>query len=139
MANNMYDHIPQEMFTFVQKDAVLRDQKLETKARGFLADAMVRFKKNKSSVIAAYIIMFLLLFSWAAPIISPYDVKQADKRYVNTPPFVRQYAEKGMKFFDGGVVRDSQNDASMDYWNGIAQETGMNPVLEILSSSAARM
>ncbi|MBE5787322.1 MAG: ABC transporter permease [Clostridiales bacterium] len=132
MEKNMYEHIPQEKFAFAHKDAILRDHKLETKSRGFLADAMVRFKKNKSSVIAAYIIMFLLLFSIVAPLISPYDVKQVDKRYTNTPPFVRSLAEKGWSFFDGGVVRDSQNDASMDYWNGIALETGYNPVLEIL-------
>ena len=50
--NNMeYEHIPQEKFAFAQLDAKLHDTKLETKTRSFFADALLRFKKNKSSVI----------------------------------------------------------------------------------------
>ena len=44
------------MFEFAQKDAVIHDKKLATKPRGYFADAMLRFKKNKSSVVAAIII-----------------------------------------------------------------------------------
>ena len=57
MENNQYQHIPQEKFAFAQLDAELKDKKLETKARGYMADALLRFKKNKSSVVAAYIIL----------------------------------------------------------------------------------
>lgn len=131
MENNQYQHIPQEKFAFAQLDADIKDKKLETKARGYMADAMLRFKKNKSSVIAAYIILALVLFVIFSPIISVYDVKQMDKMYVNTPPFVRSIADKGWGILDGAVTRDSQNDASMDYWRGIAEETGMNPVIKI--------
>lgn len=130
---NQFDHIPQEKFAFVQKDETLHDTKFETKARGFFADAMVRFKKNKSSVVAAYIMLLLAIFAVVSPIISPYDVRQMDKRYVNTPPYVESLAEKGWEMFSGAVTHDSQNDASMDFWKGIAEETGHNPLLSILS------
>ena len=56
---NQFERIPQEKFVFVQKDTDLRDKKLETKSRGYFADAMVRFKKNESSVVAAYILLLL--------------------------------------------------------------------------------
>jgi oligopeptide transport system permease protein len=46
--NYTYESIPQEKFEFKQLDATLHDKKLETKARGYFADAMIRFKKNKS-------------------------------------------------------------------------------------------
>ncbi|MBE5796487.1 MAG: ABC transporter permease [Clostridiales bacterium] len=135
MANNQYQHIPQEKFAFAQLDAELKDKKLETKARGYMADAMLRFKKNKSSVVAAYIILLLVLFVIVSPILSPYQVKHMDKLYMNHPPFVRSVAEKKLGILDGGITRTSQNDASMDYWRGIAQETGMDPVIEIVSDT----
>ena len=135
MENNQYQHIPQEKFAFAQLDAELKDKKLETKARGYMADALLRFKKNKSSVVAAYIILLLVLFAIFSPMISIYNVKHMDKMYTNTPPFVRSVAEMSIGVLDGGVTRDSQNDASMDYWRGIAEETGMNPVLKVVSDT----
>ena len=45
---NEYENIPQELFEFAQLDAELHDKKIETKARGYFADALIRFKKNKS-------------------------------------------------------------------------------------------
>ena len=131
--DNQFERIPQEKFVFVQKDTDLRDKKLETKSRGYFADAMVRFKKNESSVVAAYILLLLAIFSIVSPIISPYGVREMDKRYVNAPPFVESLAEKGWNLFNGAVTHDSQNEASMDYWKGIAMETGHDPLLNIVS------
>lgn len=135
MANNQYQHIPQEKFAFAQLNAELKDKKLETKARGYMADALLRFKKNKSSVVAAYIILLLVLFAIVSPLLSPYPIKHMDKIYTNHPPFLRSVAEMKIGILDGGITRDSQNDASMDYWRGIAQETGMDPVIEIVSDT----
>ena len=54
MSNNTnFEHIPQEKFRFVQMDAQLHDKRLETKSRSFFQDALLRFSKNKSSVVAA--------------------------------------------------------------------------------------
>ena len=73
--NTTYEYIPKEKFEFKQLDANLHDKKLETKSRGYFADAMIRFKKNKSSVVAAWIILFLVVFSILSPIISINDIK----------------------------------------------------------------
>lgn len=67
-----YEHIPAEKFQFIQLDTNIHDKKLETKSRGYFADAFLRFKKNKSSLVAAVIILFLLLFALVSPIHSPY-------------------------------------------------------------------
>ena len=60
--NKNIKHIPQEKFAFVQKDARIHDKKLDTKARSYFADALLRFRKNKSSVVAAWILLFLVLY-----------------------------------------------------------------------------
>jgi len=128
-----YERIPAEKFAFTQLDAALHDKQLETKSRGYFADAFLRFKKNKSSLVAACILIFLLVFAVVSPIISPYTVADKDTVYINAAPYVRSIADKGWGMLDGGTTRDSQNELSMNYWKGIAQETGYDPVNEILA------
>ncbi len=134
MENKIYEHIPQEKFAFAQLDANIHDKKLETKSRGYFTDALLRFKKNKSSVIAAYIIAFLLLFSILAPIISPYSVYDKDVVYTNYAPYVESIAQKGWGIFDGAKVLDSQNDRQYAALQAVAQETGYDPIIEIIST-----
>lgn len=130
-----YEHIPAEKFAFTQMDASLHDKKLETKSRSYMADAFLRFKKNKSSVVGAIIIAVLLLFSIVSPIISPYTVKDQDKLYQNFPAFVESFAEKKLGIFNGGYTIASQNEKSMLFWKGIATETGMDPVNKIVDTT----
>lgn len=129
-----YGHIPPEKFQFVQRDAAIHDQKLETKARSYLADAFLRFKKNKSSLVAAIVIAVLLLFSVVSPIISPYTVNDKDQLYLSTPPYVRSVAERGWGILDGGVTRTSQNELARNFWRGIATETGYDPVIDVVDT-----
>ena len=137
--NTNFEHIPQEKFAFVQLDATLHDQKMETKARGYFADAFLRFSKNKSSVVAAWILLFLLAFSMLSPLLSPYGVRDTDAVYTNHPSFVRFIADLNLGFMDGAKTRDSQNEASMNYWKGIATETGRDPILRILDTKTTQV
>jgi len=132
--NNNFEHIPQEKFQFVQMDARLHDKKIDTKFRSFFQDAMLRFSKNKSSVVAAWILLFLVLFAILAPIISPYDISNKDKLYTNCPSYVPAIAELGLGIMDGGKVYNSQNEASMAYWRGIAEETGHDPLIRTVDT-----
>jgi len=130
-----FERIPKEKFEFAQMDKDIHDKKLETKTRSFFADAMIRFKKNKSSVIAAWILLFLVIFAFLSPIVSPIDYKLKDKRFINSPPFVREIAEMGLGIFDGAVVHESQNETQMNQWKAIGLETGYDPVVEILGTT----
>ncbi len=138
MDNNdvLNEKIPAEKFAFVQENENLHDRELQTKARGFFADAMIRFRKNKSSVAASYILLFLILFAIFAPIISRYDINDKDPMYVNYPPYVPALAKYG--FLDGGRNIDSQNERSMDIWRGIAEETGLDPVNRIIGQTETK-
>ena len=127
-----YEKIPAEQFAFVHENEKLHDAELQTKARGFFADAMLRFRKNKSSVVAAYILLFLVLYAIFAPMISIYDVNDTDAMYVNYPPFVPSMAHLGI--LNGARVMDSQNDKAMQMWSAIAEETGYNPVIRTVNT-----
>ena len=127
-----YEKIPAEEFAFVQENERLHDKELQTKAKGFFADAMTRFRKNKSSVIAAWILLFLILYAIFAPIISIYDVNDKDPLYVNYPPFVPQIAQYG--FLNGARTMDSQNDKAMIAWRAVAEETGLDPVIRTVAT-----
>ena len=63
----MEKKIQDPRFSFVQQDKKLVDSKMETKRIGFFADAMYRFSRNKGSIVAAAILMFMILFSIITP------------------------------------------------------------------------
>ena len=48
-----------------------KEQKFQTKPTTFFKDSVRRFAKNKSSVVAAFILGFLILLGIFVPIISP--------------------------------------------------------------------
>ncbi len=134
MTNNTYEHIPQEKFEFQQLDARIHDQKLETKSRGYFADAMIRFKKNKSSVVAAWILLFLVLFAIVSPMVSGNDIMHMDTVYKNHPPFIKSIADKNWGIFDGATTRESQSETQKLVWEAIGIETGLNPIIKVLST-----
>lgn len=130
--NQNYEHIPKEKFAFAHKDGNIHDIKLQTKSRGYFADAMLRFKKNQSSVAATWIIGLLVLFAIVSPLISPYDIKtDKDKMYQNFAPYVESVAQKNWGILDGGRTLSSANELTMTKYKAIAQETGMDPVIKI--------
>ena len=60
--------ITKDDFKLVQTDAKIHDQKFETKPTTFLKDCLKRFRKNKSSVVAAFILGILLVMSVVVPV-----------------------------------------------------------------------
>ena len=65
--------ISDDDFTLTQIDESVHEQKIQTKPTTFLKDSLRRFRKNKSSVVAAYILGILLLMSFLVPIIDRND------------------------------------------------------------------
>jgi len=127
--NSNYKSIPKEKFEFAHVGTVLHDEKLKTKSRGYFADAFLRFKKNKSSVAAAFIIGILILFSIVSPIISPYTMNNKDNVYKNFPPFIESIADLEIGILNGSQKRNSQNELQINKLKAIAVETGYNPII----------
>lgn len=126
-----YAHIPAEKFEFAQLGENLHDEKLKTKSRGYFADAFLRFKKNKSSVVAACIIGILVLFAIVSPILSPYSVydQASDYGYKSYAPYIESVAKLGIGILDGAKTMDSQNELQMNKLKAKSVETGYELII----------
>lgn len=117
--------IPRESFEFVALGADLHDEKFETKPVGFFKDAFRRFCKNKSSVIAAVIIAFLLLFSIIGPYLTPFTVQFSDINMATRLPKSSAFAWLGWD----GCKSDSVKESEYIRFKGIEEETGETVVV----------
>lgn len=129
-----YQSIPKEKFAFVSDRDRTHDQKFETKPVGYFRDAMYRFYKNKSSVVAACIILFLLLYAIIGPFlanstyVAAYESDTDLKLYKELSPRISAFAGTG--FWDGSETREL-TETQLYRLQGIAIETGYDPVVKI--------
>ena len=115
-------------FRFVNEGSRLSDTKFETKPTTFAKDAVKRFRKNKSSVVAAIILGILILLTLVVPIISNCDVDRvsASERFLQPKLF-----PAGTGFWDGtktykkstnldgsssGIMYDRENDVPAGFY-----------------------
>ena len=99
--------IPKEKFELVHEDESIHDTKFETKPIGWLRDALTRFVKNRTSVVAAAILFIIILFAIIVPLASPKSyVKKSDfpsgfrdSKFSEVLPRVKAF--KGSGFWDG--------------------------------------
>ena len=97
------ENIESSMFEFVQKEKKLTDSKIATKRIGYFKDALLRFSRNKASVVAAAIIAFLFLFAIFAPIFASNtytkSVNDINSKYYEK--LLPKVFEEGTGFWDG--------------------------------------
>ena len=125
-----YMNIPREKFQLANEDARIKDKKFATKPVGYFRDAMRRFRKNKSSVIAAVIILILFLYAFIVPFVSDYDVNFRDGYYKMVLPKSKTFASLGWD----GCGEQTETQAGYDYYNSIGQEYGTSAVKEVRDS-----
>lgn len=129
---NLYENIPAEKFAFARREnEKILDKKLNTKPVGYFKDALRRFRKNKSSVVAAVIILLLFLFALIVPFVSHYDVKFRDGYYKLVPPKFGPLSFLGL---DGCTVT-TEGQAGYDYYKSIGVELGESAVKKVKSVS----
>ena len=92
--------ISKDDFVLTQVDSTVHEQKFQTKPTTFLKDSLKRFGKNKSSVVAAYILGGLLLMSFIVPIVDTSNTKVANPYETYLAP---KLFEAGTGFWDGTV------------------------------------
>jgi len=127
-----YTNIPKEKFQFCQQDASIHDKKFDTKPVGYFKDAMIRFCRNKSSVAAACIIAFLLLFAFLVPVFcsNSYSEALTDTTYLQYGKLLPKCEAFAWAGWDGGKDETLTKDR-YDYYRAIGVETGMNPIMEV--------
>lgn len=80
-------------------DGAIFDQAIEGEAIGFFKDAWLRFKKNKSSVLAAIIILLIVFMAIFGPMMSPYHFREQHTEFGTLPPRIPILEDFGI--FDG--------------------------------------
>ncbi len=135
MDNLPYEPIPKDQFRFCRPDTADAAGGREIRSHGYLSDALRRFKKNKSSVAAVGIILFLILFAIFSPILSGRRLRDRDSVYTDHPPFWRTVADFGIGFLDGSVTYDGQSETQKKILEAIGTETGLNPVIRVAKTT----
>ncbi len=135
MDNPAHEIIQKDKFRFVPPSEVPSATEAVSRSRGYFSDALRRFRKNKSSVVAAWIILFLVLFAVFSPIISGRKLSERDPVYTDHPPFVRAVADLRLGILDGAVIHDGQSEAQKLAWEAIGQETGLDPVIRVAGTT----
>lgn len=127
-----YTNIPKEKFEFYQRDESIHDKKFDTKPIGYFQDAMIRFSRNKSSVAAAIIILFLLLFTFLVPVFfsNNYTKSATDTTYLQYSKLLPKSEVFSFLGWDG-TYRETLS--KNDYLSRLAimEETGMNPIVKV--------
>lgn len=134
MANTekKYTSIPKEKFAFVQRDDSIHDKKFDTKPVGYFKDAMMRFCRNKSSVVAATIIVLLLLYAIFVPVFcsTSYSTSLTDTTYLQYSKMLPKWDLFAWAGWDGCSKATLNRD---DYYAQLAigEETGKHPIVEV--------
>lgn len=110
--------LSKDSFELVQSNTKIFDQKFETKATTYFKDALKRFRKNKSSVVGAFILGLLILLAIIVPIVSPFEINspRVQERFLEPKLF-----EAGTGFWDGtrkytNIIYDVDKQQPADYY-----------------------
>ncbi|MBQ1383932.1 MAG: ABC transporter permease [Firmicutes bacterium] len=98
-----YENLDTSKLRLVQMEESIHDAKFETKPVGFFKDAMLRFRKNKSSVVASILIAIIIVFAIFGPMMNDHGFNDQDLNRVNAPPKINALANMGVDLFDGGM------------------------------------
>ena len=82
------ERIDKSQFEFVQAEEKIYDKKFQTKPIGYFKDAMIRFVKNKTNVVATSILALLILLSIFVPILSTKNATVLESQISQLPPRV---------------------------------------------------
>lgn len=111
MENEKIEKIDASEFEFVQKDEKIHDLKFETKPIGFFKDALLRFSKNKASIVAGVVLLLVILFAIFGPFITKYPTSYTDANFKFCSPKSTALAWTG---WDGTKTKDiSKNDKKL--------------------------
>jgi oligopeptide transport system permease protein len=98
-------HLTADELSFANVDERITDKKFDDKPIGYLKDAWLRFRRNRSSVVAACIILAIFLFAFLTPLINfRYDSRFLDSYYAKKGP--RNLALSNVGIADGTTDRD---------------------------------
>ena len=128
-----YNNIPKEKFRFADSNRKTGDKKFDTKQMSYAKDVFRRFCKNKSSVVAAIIILFLIVFAIVVPMFceTAYSKSLTDVKtmqYVKLLPKNKLF--EGTGFWDG-THKEKVNVNKYNMLMAMEQELGQDVVVKV--------
>lgn len=132
-------NIPKSSLQLTQREDYMSDKKFETEPISYLQDALIRFRKNKASVTAAWILLVIFLYAIIVPIVSPYQVSDRESYYQKMLPKNKFFYDRNIGFWDG-TQTETYNQSNYDLYSGIGEELAkgqgndpydVNPIKEI--------
>jgi ABC-type dipeptide/oligopeptide/nickel transport system permease subunit len=129
-----YENLRKEDFDFMQRDEKIYDKRLETKPIGYFKDAMIRFRKNKTNVVASIILLTLIIFSIFIPIITTKDYESINTQLAHLPPKIPLLENLGIA--DGTRKYEAQtvDRTTIDPETGLGLPEGFDPELIIMET-----
>lgn len=95
-------------FELVSLDKEIVDTKFKTKPISFFGDVLIRFCKNKASVVAFIFICIILVFSAFGPSMNDYNFDEQNLDMVDFPPKVQFLSKFGI--LDGSRVIENRRE-----------------------------
>ena len=129
MDKKEYMNIPAEKFQFVDRGDRIHDKKFDTKPIGYFKDVWLRFCRNKSSVVAAIIILVLVLYAIFVPIFceTTYSRALTDTTYLHYGKLPPKVTWLGID----GTSKVTLNSSVYLNYKAIGEETGLDPIVEV--------
>lgn len=126
--NVKQNNFTQEDFQFVQINEKIFDKKFETKAVGYFKDALRRFAKNKTSLVAFFVLVLIVLMAIIVPAFNKEAATKMEIDKAFLPPRIPILENFGIA--DGNVEKNavildyiiSRDDPRIYSTNGIDKE-----------------
>lgn len=114
MLDEQFEDLPKELFERAyEEDKNLHDMNIEGKALGFFADAVYRFRRNKASLTAFWIICVIIFMAIVGPNMNHYTYREQNSARLNMPPRVQGLEKIGI--LDGhSVLTNRRKDGLSD-------------------------
>jgi oligopeptide transport system permease protein len=129
MSDKNIPNIPKEQFEFVQSESKIYDKEFETKPIGYFKDAMIRFVRNRTNVLATSILLFIIMMSIFQPLLTTKNYTRLQPEVAFLPPRIPFLENFGIA--DGtGSFRDQPVDlTTIDPATGFqGNPIGYNPL-----------
>ncbi len=104
-----YDSLNKAEFEPIDKDKKIYDKKFDTKPIGYFKDAMIRFSKNRTNVVATIILLILVMLAIFVPILTTKNYTQQQTQLAHLPPRVPILSRFGIMDGSANVVAQTIN------------------------------